>query len=117
MKSKAIIVAILLSIMLVVPVVYASGGGGGSFRPATNDPYNLGKSIYAGQYRIKAEVDENLAEKQIKKLEWLQGQLPPDQQKVVYLPEFAGRLTESQLNALEVFISKRFKVDTSKFNE
>lgn len=115
MKYSIWFVAAIVGLLAASFDASASGGSSGNFRPTTSDPYNTGKAIYSGALKVKAEPDEALKAGQAHKLTWLQGKLPADQQKVVYLPELAGRLTEQQLKGLEAFIAKRFNVNVSEY--
>ena len=98
---------------------FASGGfsGGGVQQiPQGKDreKFHLGKAVYNQEVEISSKVDNKLEETQSERLEYLQGSLPNADKKRVYLPDWAGKLTPEQLDALEYFVSVRFNVKVEK---
>jgi hypothetical protein len=71
--------------------------------------YNLGKQIYTGKAALGAP-SANLAAQQSPRLTELQGKLPTSAQNDVKLPELAGKLNATQMEALEHYLYVRFKV-------
>lgn len=71
--------------------------------------YTLGQKLYTGQVKLGA-TDAKLTAKQSIRLKELQNQLPKAVQKTAKLPEMAGKLNASQLNALEYYLQMRYQV-------
>lgn len=93
----------------------SSGGysGGGFNVPQAGkdrEAYLLGKSIFTKELELPKEVDEATKEKQHDDLLSLQAALPASEQRRNNLTEFAGRLTDEQLKALEYFLKIRFNI-------
>jgi hypothetical protein len=90
------------------------GGGGGPIPQGKDrEKFHLGKAIYNQEIEI-TQMDPSKEVLQAERLEYLQGSLPNPEKKRVTLPNFAGKLTELQLEALEYFISVRFNVKLEK---
>jgi hypothetical protein len=72
--------------------------------------YSLGKRIFNDKLKPDAEqaVVEGAAEKQQPRLEKLQKLLPERVARKKDLTDFAGKLNQEQLDALEFYVNKRF---------
>lgn len=79
--------------------------------PATHDSarYELGKAIALGRTPVEA-VRKSEAEAQARRLTGLQDQLPKRVRTTLILPALAGRLTETQMGALEYYLRVRYKI-------
>ncbi len=89
----------------------ASGSYGGRppRPPSSSDRslYTLGKSILNGKIELQQVADE--AEQQVFLLE-LQEKLPIKARSKVNLVEFAGKLTDQQLQGIKSYLAVRYKV-------
>ena len=113
---KKILIAFILSTISFTSLQSSGGmGGGGGPIPQGKDreKFHLGKAIYNQEIEI-TQMDPSKEVLQAERLEYLQGSLPNPEKKRVTLPNFAGKLTELQLEALEYFISVRFNVKLEK---
>lgn len=108
----------LFQILFIISVfsnsIIASGGisGGGIANiPQGQDreKYHLGKAIFNQEISLEKQTNSNLNDQE-ERLEYLQGSLPNTEKRRVNLPEFSGKLSEEQLQALEYFIQVRFKI-------
>ena len=90
------------------------GGGGGPIPQGKDrEKFHLGKAIYNQEVELTA-LDTSREVAQAERLEYLQGSLPNPEKRRVTLPSLAGKLTDSQIEALEYFISVRFNVKLEK---
>lgn len=93
--------------------ILASGGFGGGVgqipQGKDREKFLIGKAVYNQEAEITA-VDTSKEIVQLERLEYLQGSLPNVEKKRVNLPEFAGKLTDIQMNALEYYVSVRYNV-------
>ena len=99
-------------LMLFAPcVVLASGSYAPPSRPliATIDVerYHRGKQIFTGE--APSESAGSASDHQTR-LAALQQKLPPQVQRSVDLQKFAGKLHDDQLDALEYYLSVRYKI-------
>jgi hypothetical protein len=115
MYKKILIAFILFTISFTS--LHSSGGMGGGGGPIPQgkdrEKFHLGKAIYNQEIEV-TQMDPSKEVLQAERLEYLQGSLPNPEKKRVTLPNFAGKLTELQLEALEYFISVRFNVKLEK---
>lgn len=79
-------------------------------KDADRERYELGKKIYSGKARLSGEAKADMKAAQQSRLKVLQARLPESAQKNTNLPALAGRLTPSELDALEYYVNKRFPV-------
>ncbi|EOQ87357.1 hypothetical protein LEP1GSC202_3595 [Leptospira yanagawae serovar Saopaulo str. Sao Paulo = ATCC 700523] len=113
---KSLIQLLLVINLFLTNVVFASGGisGGGIANiPQGQDreKYHLGKAIYNQEVSLEKPTNTNInTTDQEERLEYLQGSLPNTEKRRVNLPDFSGKLTEEQLQALEYFIQVRFNI-------
>lgn len=94
--------------LLLISGVNASGGiGGGGIanipQGQDREKYHLGKAVYNQDLTLENQTNVKLQEQE-ERLEYLQGSLPNTEKRRVNLPDFAGKLTEEQLQALEYFV-------------
>jgi hypothetical protein len=79
--------------------------------PALDDAkYALGKSIFTGKAKLKAEADPPMAQQEAK-LKELAGKLPKSVKEAQKLPDLAGKLNTKELEALEYFLTHRYKLN------
>ncbi len=72
------------------------------------DRFELGRRLYAGMLRLP-EMDAQVAAEQGDRLQALAKRLPSSQSKSAdRVVQFAGRLTGTQMEALEYFVTERF---------
>ena len=112
MKWLTHVMATLSVLLVLAPTALASGS---YVRRAPRPPdsvdrasYETGKKIFAGEFTPTDEARASEAEKQV--LEDLQSQLPRTVQTRVDLPELNGKLSDEQMEALQYFLEKRYKV-------
>ena len=74
-----------------------------------NDKYALGKSIFTGKAKLKANSDANTAQQEIK-LKELAGRLPKPAKEAEKLPALAGKLSTKEMEALEYYLAQRYKL-------
>ncbi|MCG6153447.1 hypothetical protein [Leptospira bandrabouensis] len=108
------LIKILILNLLLITGVYASGGiGGGGIanipQGQDREKYHLGKAVYNQDITLEKQTNIKQIDQE-ERLEYLQGSLPNTEKRRVNLPDFAGKLTEEQLQALEYFIQVRFNV-------
>jgi len=115
MYKKILIAFILFTISFTSLQSSGGMGGGGGPIPQGKDreKFHLGKAIYNQEIEV-TPMDPSKEVLQAERLEYLQGSLPNPEKKRVTLPNYAGKLTELQLDALEYFISIRFNVKLEK---
>ncbi len=120
MRLKRLILALIVTLAgaaLLSPVPALASGSYMARPPRPTDPaalgmdhskYSLGRRLYLHHVRLpKAEAAP--VEAQRKALAELDQLLPESARKRARLSEFAGRLTEEQLDALRYYITTRFK--------
>ncbi|BDA77916.1 hypothetical protein LPTSP3_g08460 [Leptospira kobayashii] len=92
------------------------GGGGVAQVPQGKDreKFHLGKAVFNQEVELATATDKTKEVAQAERLDYLQGALPNTEKRRVSLPDFAGKLTEEQLDALEYFVSIRFNVKLDK---
>ena len=81
-----------------------------SSQPAVaEEPYNLGKALYAGKYRFGTPklTEANMKEK-MQRLVTLQRTLPASEKKKMNPAKLSQRLTNREMNALEYYLRIRF---------
>ena len=72
------------------------------------DRFELGRRLYAGMLRLP-EMDAQVAAEQGDRLQALAKRLPSSQSKSAdRVVQFAGRLSGTQMEALEYFVTERF---------
>lgn len=121
-KVSTMIFAIGLGLIILgIPqsAIHASGGyGGGGIQQdkgkIDKEKYQLGKAIYNREIKIDTEVDEAKKFPQYERLTRIQTKLPRPEQRRTNLLDYAGRLTEEQLEALQHFVGVRFNVRLEK---
>jgi hypothetical protein len=90
------------------------GGGGGPIPQGKDrEKYHLGKAVYNQEIELLS-VDPSKEVLQAERLEYLQGTLPNPEKRRVSLPNLAGKLTDTQIEALEYFLSIRFNIKPEK---
>ncbi|MCG6141936.1 hypothetical protein [Leptospira mtsangambouensis] len=111
MKNLSKIILIQLTLITALSASGGIGGGGIANIPQGQDreKYHLGKAVYNQDITLEKQTNVKLFEQE-ERLEYLQGSLPNTEKRRVNLPDFAGKLTEEQLQALEYFIQIRFNV-------
>jgi len=72
-----------------------------------NEKYALGKKIYSGKAKLTAQPTADRAAQE-RRLRELQARLPAKAQAEANLPQYAGRLTAGELDALEYYVAARF---------
>ncbi|EMY70998.1 hypothetical protein [Leptospira vanthielii] len=107
-------IKILIMNLLLITGINASGGiGGGGIanipQGQDREKYHLGKAVYNQDITLDSQTKVNPQEQE-ERLEYLQGSLPNTEKRRVNLPDFSGKLTEEQLQALEYFVQVRFNV-------
>ncbi|TGL67462.1 hypothetical protein [Leptospira jelokensis] len=113
---KNLIQLLIVINLFITNIVLASGGisGGGIANiPQGQDreKYHLGKAIFNQEVSLEKQTNANVnTTDQEERLENLQGSLPNTEKRRVNLPDFSGKLTEEQLQALEYFIQVRFNI-------
>ncbi|TGM05143.1 hypothetical protein [Leptospira jelokensis] len=113
---KNLIQLLIVINLFITNIVLASGGisGGGIANiPQGQDreKYHLGKAIFNQEVSLEKQTNANVnTADQEERLEYLQGSLPNTEKRRVNLPDFSGKLTEEQLQALEYFIQVRFNI-------
>ncbi len=115
-SSRVILLAALLGAAVTVPAV-ASGtysgrppkppAAAGSEMKMDREKYGLGQKVYEGQMKLMGGGD---AGAQMERLKMAQAKLPADAMKMKDLPALAGKLSATELDALEYFVSQRFAV-------
>ncbi|WP_411823461.1 hypothetical protein [Leptospira sp. 'Mane'] len=118
MKKLITTIAIFI-IASQISFVFASGGfGGGGVAQVPQgkdrEKFHLGKAVFNQEVEFAPAVDKTKEVAQAERLDYLQGSLPNTEKRRVNLPDFAGKLTEEQLDALEYFVSIRFNVKLDK---
>ncbi|TGK78938.1 hypothetical protein EHQ24_15420 [Leptospira noumeaensis] len=108
------IITFLIFNLLLISSSFASGGiGGGGIanipQGQDREKYHLGKAVYNQDLTLEKQPNVKLIEQE-ERLEYLQGSLPNTEKRRVNLPDFAGKLTEEQITALEYFVQVRFNV-------
>ncbi|MCW7493339.1 hypothetical protein ND861_11895 [Leptospira sp. 2 VSF19] len=108
------LIQLLIINLLLITSVYASGGiGGGGIanipQGQDREKYHLGKAVYNQDITLEKQSNVKSIDQE-ERLEYLQGSLPNTEKRRVNLPDFAGKLSEEQLQALEYFIQVRFNV-------
>ncbi|TGK55314.1 hypothetical protein EHQ16_08100 [Leptospira kanakyensis] len=107
-------ITFLIFNLLLISSAFASGGiGGGGIanipQGQDREKYHLGKAVYNQDLTLEKQPNVKLIEQE-ERLEYLQGSLPNTEKRRVNLPDFAGKLTEEQITALEYFVQVRFNV-------
>jgi len=124
-QYKILGILTIAGLFLLIPLDFssscllASGGYGGAGIQQDKgridrEKYQLGKSIYNGEFPIPAQIDETKKSEQYEQLNQIQNKLPRPEQRRTNLLSLAGRLTEEQLEALRHFVSVRFNVRFSE---
>ena len=74
-----------------------------------DEPYNLGKELFAGRYKFGSPQlsDANIAEKKLR-LVSVRNALPAAERANLKPAELSKRLTNQEMNALEYYIGVRF---------
>src|SRR5215210_3188243 len=92
------------------------GSGSYSYRPprpptaidrtkdGDKEKYELGKKIYSGKARLSGQPSMDTMKLQEARLKTLQARLPESAQRNTNLPALAGRLTPTELDALEYYV-------------
>ena len=75
-----------------------------------NEKYALGKKIFTGKAKLKAETDAPAAQQETK-LKELAGKLPKSVKEADKLPGLAGKLSARDLEALEYYLTQRYKLN------
>ena len=88
---------------------YRSKAPGAAKRKIDSAKYDVGKMIFNRKTKLGPSVEAAAAE-QTRLLEGWQKQLPRLTRSRAKLPEFAGRLTAVQLDALKYYLAVRYKV-------
>jgi hypothetical protein len=107
--------AFAASILLVLSSGVAFGSGSYSGRPSNpgisidRASYELGKKVFAGQFPRSDQAGD--AAVQLELLENLQNRLPLKARAGVSLVNYAGQLDDEQVEALQYFLKKRYKVE------
>jgi hypothetical protein len=118
MTFKKVLLLLTLAGIFLPSVLQASGSYTSSAPRPTGAidqaRYNLGKQIYSGKMQLPAQSSAaELEQQQRERLGSLQLRLPEKVQKKVQLTHFAGRLDPEQLEALEYFLSIRYKLEAN----
>ncbi|MBM9588851.1 hypothetical protein JWG41_00210 [Leptospira sp. 201903075] len=108
------LIKFLIINIILITGVFASGGiGGGGIanipQGQDREKYHLGKAVFNQDISLEKQANVKLSDQE-ERLEYLQGSLPNTEKRRVNLPDFAGKLTEEQLQALEYFVQVRFNV-------
>lgn len=74
-----------------------------------SEKYLLGQKIFTGKLKL-GDVDHRLAATQQPLLKKMQSQLPKTAQESAKLPSMAGKLSTTQLAALEYYLQMRYRV-------
>lgn len=106
---------LLAASTLLLPAARASGTYPG--RPPqppaniveTAQQYELGKAVFGGKAALTNQAASEKST-QLARLTALQNKLPAAAKKTVSLPDLAGKLSKAQMNALEYFLSVRYKI-------
>ena len=118
MKQKAISLAILLALFAAsLPIAQASGSynarpprpPAGKDAAMDSDKYATGKKIFTDKAERKSHPGAD-GNSQKARLIVLQGKLPKSATEAQDLPALAGKLSARELEALEYYLEKRFKV-------
>lgn len=104
---------LIINIILITGVFASGGVGGGGIanipQGQDREKYHLGKAVFNQDISLEKQANVKLSDQE-ERLEYLQGSLPNTEKRRVNLPDFAGKLTEEQLQALEYFVQVRFNV-------
>ena len=76
---------------------------------ADNQKYALGKKIYTGKAKLTPQTSVDRAAQE-RRLQELQARLPEKVRAEVNLPQYAGRLSGTELEALDYYVSRRYPV-------
>lgn len=111
---KAFSVLVLLFAVFALPLSAVSSGSYSGRPPIPNvsvdtDKYHLGKKLFAGKVAL-GEASAALLDQQKPRLQELQKKLPENVQESVTLPAMAGKLNAQQMEALDYYISVRYKI-------
>lgn len=114
-KLMRISVVALVLMSLIAGVGLASGSYTGKPpRPGNIDhpSYHLGKQIFSGKLKLSDSVSADQTAQQAF-LERLEQRLPEKERTKAQLRRFAGKLNDEQLQALEYYLSVRYRFDRS----
>ena len=85
------------------PRVPSDGTGKG----VDSQKYALGKKIYTGKAKLTPQTSVDRAAQE-RRLQELQARLPEKVRAEVNLPQYAGRLSGTELEALDYYVSRRY---------
>lgn len=118
-STRVVVFAALLGAAVAAPVL-ASGSykgrspkppakseGGDTIMKMDREKYGLGQKVYEGSAMTPGGGD---ADAQTARLKAAQMKLPPDTMEKKDLPALAGKLSNTQLEALEYFVERRFSM-------
>jgi hypothetical protein len=80
-------------------------GHGGS--KTDSQKYALGKKIYSGKAKLATQASADRAAQE-RRLQELQARLPEKVRAKVNLPQYGGRLSAAELQALEYYVMHRY---------
>ena len=115
MRHYRILRAVVLGLILAWPLT-ALGSGSYSHKlsrasSATNTAkYHRGKQIFTGQARYDNGSPAPIAQHE-ERLKELQALLPQEAQGSVNLPQLAGKINADHLEALEYYLSVRYRIE------
>ena len=109
MKTACLVLAITGALLTSAPSVLASGSviPRVGRPPAVDAQYDIGKALYNGTAKL-GDADAAKTPAQLAKLDAWKAKLPASATRAKDLPALAGKLSDTQLAALEQFLKTRY---------